>query len=134
MAIALYYPNLISLGGVQLTDESRGPVGESRDERSVVVDLASGRKRKFVKGVRKSWTIDWDMVPMHGGLTIDGHGGRNEIRSLAQGASTLIFTFGDNYNALETYTVFVSDYSENIALRRGEGSRFKISLGLEEQG
>jgi hypothetical protein len=66
--------------------------------------------------------------------TIDGHGGRNEIRSLAQGGAPLAFTFQDGANAPENYTVFVTDYSENIAFRRGEGSRFTITLGLEEQG
>ena len=131
---SLFYPNLISLGGTQLTDEGRKPLTETRDERSVVVDLASGKKRKFIKGIRKSWTIDWEMVPMHSGLTIDGKGGRNEIRSLAQGGAPLAFTFGDSYNATENYTVFVTDYNETMIFRRGQGSRFQISLQIEEQG
>lgn len=134
MPYSLLYPNLISLGGVQLTDEGRKPITENRDERSVIVDLASGKKKKYIKGVRRTWTIDWEMVPMHSGLTIDGHGGRNEIRSLAYGGATLSFTYLDSYNSLETYTVFVSEYNENMIFRRGEGSRFQISLSLEEQG
>lgn len=134
MPMSFRYPNLISLGGVQLTDEGRSPITEDRDERSVVVDLASGKKRKYIKSVKKTWSIDWEMVPMHSGQTIDGKGGRNEIRSLAQGGSVLTFTFVDSYNALETYTVFVSGYNESMILRRAEGSRFKITLELEEQG
>lgn len=134
MAMTLLYPNLISLGGVQLTDEGRQPIQEDRDERSVIVDLASGKKRKFIKGVRKTWNISWEWVPMDASLTIDGHGGRNEIRSLAQGGAPLIFTYQDSHNPLETYTVFVSEYSENVVFRRAQGSRYQITLSLEEQG
>lgn len=117
-----------------MTDEGRKPITESRDERSVIVDLASGKKRKFIKGVKRSWQIEWEMVPMDATKTIDGHGGRNEIRSLAQGGAPLTFTFQDGHNALETYTVFVTDYNETMSFRRGYGSRFQISLELEEQG
>jgi hypothetical protein len=134
MPMQLRYPNLVTLGGVELTDEGRQPLQEERDERSVTVDLASGKKRKFIKGVRKSWNISWEMVPMHDGLTIDGCGGRNEIRSLAQGGAPLSFTIQDSYNVTENYTVFITDYSETVQFRRGEGSRYQISLGLEEQG
>lgn len=134
MVISFLYPNLVSLGGVQLTDEGRSPLSESRDERSVTVDLASGRKKKYIKSVRRTWDISWTMVPMHNGLTVDGHGGRNEIRSLAAGGAPLTFTIVDSFNSAEVYTVFVTDYQETITFRRGEGSRYDIQLGLEEQG
>lgn len=134
MPMSFIYPNLVSLGGQELTDEGRKPLSETRDERSVVVELASGRKRKFIKGVLRSWDIEWENVPMHSGLTVDGHGGRNEIRSLAQSGSPLTFEYKDGHNALETYTVFVEDYNESVTFRRGEGSRYRITLRLEEQG
>lgn len=134
MPISFIYPNLISLGGQELTDESRNAITEQRDAREVVVELASGKKRKYIKGIRKTWDIDWEYMPMDSTKTIDGKGGRNELRSQAQSGSPLQFQFKDGANPLETYTVFVKDYSEQMVLRRGEGSRFRITLSLEEQG
>lgn len=134
MAMSFIYPNLVALGGTELTDESRNPITETRDERSSSIELASGKIRKFVKGVHRSWDIDWEYMPMDATKTVDGKGGRNELRSLAQGGSTLTFNFKDGHNPMETYTVFVKDYSEVMVIRRGEGSRFKITLSLEEQG
>lgn len=132
--MSFIYPNLVALGGQELTDEGRKPLSENREERSVTVELASGRKRKFIKSVLRTWDIQWENVPMHSGLTVDGKGARNELRSLAQSGSPLTFVYKDGHNAQETYTVFVEDYNESITFRRGEGSRYTISLRLEEQG
>lgn len=134
MAMSFIYPNLVSLGGQELTDEGRKPLSETRDERSVIVELASGRKRKFIKSVVRSWDITWENVPMDSSKTVDGKGARNELRSLAQSGSPLTFVYKDGFNAPETYTVFVEDYSEQVTFRRGDGSRYSITLRVEEQG
>ena len=130
------YPNLVQLNGVDLTDESRQPLQESRDERSVVVDLASGKKKKFIKGIRRKWSISWDNVAMTATDTVDGKGGRNEIRSLAQSGGSMTLVIQDGRNTPETYTVFVDNYSDELQMRRGEGDmfRYKVSIDLEEQG
>ena len=129
------YPSLIKLNNDVLTDESRAPLSETRDERSTVVELASGKRRKFIKGVRKQWSITWDNVAMTSEFTVDGNGGRNEIRSLAQSGGELTLVIRDGRNADETYTVFVTDYKEDLVMRRpGDLQRYNLQLGLEEVG
>jgi hypothetical protein len=135
MPMIMRYPNLVSLGSVKLTDESRRPLTEERDERSVVVTLASGKKKKFVQGVWRRWDIEWENVSSDASLTVDGFGGRDEIRSLAEGAGWVTFELDDGRNAKETYTVQVETYNEEVLSRRGpEGFRYRVSLSLSEQG
>lgn len=134
MAMSFIYPSLVTLGGQELTDEGRKPITEQRDERSVDVELASGKKKKYIKGVHKTWEIEWENIPMDDTKTVDGNVARNEIRSLAQGGAPLAFQFRDGSNPIESYTVFVKDYNESMTFRRGDGSRFRITLSLEEQG
>lgn len=118
-----------------LTDESRTPLSEERDERSVTVDLASGKKRKFIKGIRRRWSVDWDSVPLDATYTIDGGGARNEIRTIAQSGDALTLTIQDGRNADEIYTIFITDYQETLEMRRpGDLTRYKITLGFEEVG
>lgn len=135
MALQFRYPNLVKLGNDDLTDESRQPLQEEREERSSIVELASGKKKKFVKGVYRRWTIDWDNVAANKNETVDGKGGRDEIRSIAEGAGFIHFVINDGRNSQETYTVMVDNYHEEVLQRRGPGGfRYKVSITLVEQG
>lgn len=130
------YPALLTLAGQMLTDESRGPLTENRDERSVIIDLASGKKKKFIKSVRRTWTVSWDNVAMTSEFTVDGFAGRNEIRAIAQSADPMMLLIHDGRNLQERYTVFIDSYSDDVVMRYGEGDlfRYKLSLTLVEQG
>lgn len=135
MPLSFRYPNLVTLGGTNLTDESRQPLQEERDERSNIIDLASGKKKKFVKGVWRTWTISWENVSANASETIDGFGGRDEIRSIAEGAGFIPLVLEDGRTGTETYTVYVDSYSEEVLARRGPGGfRYSCSLTVIEQG
>lgn len=134
MAMTFRYPNLVKLGNDQLTDESRQPIQEDRDERSTMIELASGKKKKFVKGVWRSWDISWDNVAANSDLTVDGFGGRDEIRSLAEGAGLLTLVLSDGINPAETYNVYIDSYDEELLSRRGSEFRYRVNLSLSEQG
>lgn len=127
-------PNLVKLNNVELTDESR-TFAESRDERSIKVVLASGKKKKFVQGVWRTWSITWTNVASDSEHTVDGLGGRDEIREIAEGAGYIKLIITDGRNLSEEYMVEVESYSEDILQRRGEGGfRYSLSLELSEQG
>jgi hypothetical protein len=135
MPLNLRYPNIVKIGNDEITDESRAPLTEDRDERSVIVDLASGKKKKFVKSVRRTWSISWDNVAANASETVDGKGGRDELRSIAEGAGFITLLIQDGRNPTETYTVHVTSYNEEVLQRRGDGGfRYKVSIELEEQG
>lgn len=135
MAMRLRYPNIITIGDVKLTDESRDPLSEERDERSIIVSLASGKRKKFVQGVFRRWKVEWSNVGAHSGETVDGFGGRDEIRSIAEGAGYVTLKIQDGRNPEETYIVEVDSYQEEVLSRRGSGGfRYRVSLSLVEQG
>lgn len=128
------YPALVNLGSADLTDENRQPLQESSDRREVSLELASGKKRKFVKKICKQWTITWDDVAESASKTVDGKGGRNEIRALAQTEGTLAFAIQDGHNSTENYTVFVDSYQETVISRRTDTHRYSCTLSISEQG
>lgn len=133
MPITFSLPNLIKLNGTELTDESRQPLQESRDERSVTIELATGKKRKFIKSIARKWDINWENVADSASRTVDGFAGRDEIRALAQSGATMTLVIQDGRNPDETYTVFVDSYDEELLMRRSGFYRYKVSLSLEEQ-
>ncbi len=126
--------NLVKLNGVELTDESRAPLQEERDLRSVPIDLASGKIRKFIKGLRHKWTITWDNVGESASQTVDGKGGRNEVRAIAQIGDTMTFVIQDGRHTAETYTVFVDSYTDSVVMRRVDCNRYTCTISLVEQG
>lgn len=128
------YPNLVKLGTIELTDESRGPLSEEREERSNVVELASGRKVKFIKQINRRFSLSWDNVPEDASKTIDSKGARDEIRTLAQSETIMDFVIQDGLHPVETYSVFIEEYNEEIIIRRPNLFRYKITLALEERG
>lgn len=130
------YPALISLQGQILTDESRGPLQEDRDERATTVDLASGKKKKFIKSVKRKWTVSWDNVAMNAANTVDGKAGRNELRAIAESAGTMTLLIHDGRNSQESYTVFIETFNNEVVMRHGEGDqfRYKMNISLVEQG
>ena len=129
--MALRYPSLVKLNTTTLSDESRQPLQEDRDERSVTVELADGSLKKFIKSVKHTWSISWEYLPESATYTIDGGAGRNEIHSLVQSGNTFTLTLQDGKNT-NTYTVFVDSYSETLEKRRDVFS-YKLNLSLKEQ-
>ena len=129
------YPNLVTIGGLQLTDESRQPIAEERDAREIRVELASGKIRKFTKEIRRKFSISWDMVAADAAHTIDGGASRNELRALVQGGNgPFTMTLTDGKNGTETYTVWVTGFTTNLKMRRSDTFYYSMSLSLEEQG
>jgi hypothetical protein len=128
------YPNLITLNEVAITDESR-TFTEEREERAVRVTLASGKNKKFVQCIAKSWTLAWENVSANSDETVDGFGGRDELHAIAQLDGFMTLTIDDGKNTSEEYTVEVDSYSEQILMRRGDaGFRYTINMTLKEQG
>lgn len=131
MALQLRYPNLIVLGGTNLTDESRS-YAEDRDERGVEVELADGTIKKYIKSVKRTFDISWENVHKSAAGTVDGFGGRDEIRALGMSGDALTLSVRDGVT-ISNYTVFVDNYDEEIIIRRGADSRYQVSLSLKEQ-
>jgi len=131
----LFYPAAIWIDNIQLTDQGRGPVSRERDERSTTVELANGTRKRYIKAVKHTFSMDWDYLPDDSICTIDGYAARDTIVELigdSESAHTLRFFYKNG--AYEEFTVFVSSYSETLIKRDPVSGVFiwTVSLGFEE--
>lgn len=127
-------PNLISLGGVELTDQGR-TFSMSRDERSVPVQLASGVTKKYFMAVKYSFSLNWDMLPNASTKTYDLKSARDAIKTISDTQDVLTLIVRSPIGATNTYTVWVDSYSEDIVRRDYVGNTiwYNVKLDLKEQ-
>jgi hypothetical protein len=132
---SLFYPAAIWIDNVQLTDQGRGPIARSRDERFVSNELANGKRKRYVKAVKHTFSISWSYLPDDSICTIDGYAARDTLVTLlgdSEQSHTLRFFY---QNAkYEEMTVFVNSYSESLIKRDPVSGIFlwEVSLELEE--
>jgi hypothetical protein len=127
------FSNLVSLGGVEFTDQGR-TFDEVWDERRVENELANGAKRRYKKASKRRFTLSWDWLPNSASQTYDGKAGRDSLRSLVYSGTELTFIYRNQSGSDETYTVFVESYSETL-LRRDSfinASFYTVNLELVE--
>lgn len=133
--MGLFYPAAIKVDAVDLTDQGRSPVSVQRDERSVIVELASGKRKKYIKGIKHIFSMEWKWLPSDDTNTIDGFAGRDSlVANFAESGNTHTLIFRDEIGGSDTYTVFVSDYTENL-IRRSPNEEFfwEVAMTFEEQ-
>jgi hypothetical protein len=124
-------------GDLRLTDESR-TYQQDRDERSVVIDLADGSKRKFIKAVKNKFVLNWEMAAGSAANTVDGKWSHDEIQNLLLNYSQPYYFFTDfnPQNSLNNvpniYTVYVDSFTSQIVLRRNRTNYYQMSLELIE--
>lgn len=146
--MALRYPTAIGVLAagasttVNLTDHGRGPVQEEREERSVEVELADGTIRKYIKGIKHTWQMDWDWLPDQDSDTVDGYAGRESMRALfSTSTSGTVFAlyFRDRAESggttVRTYNAYVTSYNDELIRRDTTSGKyfFKCSISFKEQ-
>ena len=99
------------------------------------VQLLSGNMRRFLRGVKQSFQLDWQFLPSKVDKTVDGQYGRDYLQGLVGNRQLLEFFIQDKPNdAGATYTVFVESYNEDLVRRElNTGTHFyNVSLVLRE--
>lgn len=126
--------NLLTLNGTALTDHGR-TFNEHLDKREVAVELADGTVKKYIKGYKKIFSMEWDWVPSTAPKTFDAYAARDFIRHAASQGTTFPFVVVNTIGVQETYVVWVEDYSEDLLKRDFVGGEFfwNIKLELKEQ-
>lgn len=124
----------ISIDGTNITDQGRGPISADRDERSVIVELSNGTRKKYIKKVARTYNLSWENLASSSTNTIDGNVGRDWLfDNLSQEGSTHTVIFRHKSGASETITAFVTSYSEQLTMRRTDDFFWSVSISLEEQ-
>jgi len=131
----LFYPAAIWIDNVQLTDQGRGPIDRSRDERSVTVELASGTRKRYIKSIKHTFSMNWSYLPDDSTCTIDGYAARDTMINLlgeSEDSHTLRFFYKNG--KYEEFTVFLTDYKETLKMRNPSSGIFiwDLSMSFEE--
>jgi len=124
------YENILSLNGTEFTDQGR-TLSESRDERAVTVQLASGKIKKYVMGEKKRWSLSWKWLPHSSALTHDNKGARDQLRAIAFAGNTVTMLVRNTYGQTDTYTVWIENYSEDVVRRDTVTGQFFYDVTLE---
>ena len=127
-------PNLISLNGYEFTDQGR-TYSESRDERSVPVQLSSGITKKYFMSIKKSFSIEWNMLPSTSTQTYDHKSARDDLKTIMDVQDVLTLVVRTPIGSSATYTVWVESYSEDIVRRDYINNTiwYNVKLSLKEQ-
>jgi hypothetical protein len=99
------------------------------------VSLLSGNTRRFIKGVKKSFILNFTFLPSLTHRTVDGQYGRDYMQSLVSNRGTLDLFIQDQPNTAGlSYPVYLTTYSEDL-VRREHGTEcyyYNVSLELTE--
>lgn len=126
------YATLVTLDSTILSNHGR-KFEEKTDERSTEVQLANGHTRKYIKYIGREWQLSWTWLPNDDEFTTDGESGRDTLKDMIDGAAKTLIVYEADGNS-NTYTVFITDYQENL-LRRyipSQRSFWDISMSLKE--
>lgn len=129
-----------------LSDHNRSPVQESNERIETSKRMANGLMRKYVVASKKSFQIQWTMIPGLSSQTVDGYLGAMSMRDLYNNnfgkSMTLSLYVGTsssatqlkstNPNPTNTFTVFVSDFNATINKRLGGVDYWDASISFEE--
>lgn len=132
----LFYPTLLKIDDERLTDQGRSPLSISREERSVINELASGLRKKYVKGVKHTFSFGWTLLPSASEQTIDGGLGRNILsQKFGFEGGLHILVVEDDALGFQEFNVFIDSYSEELVRRDPASGIFlwNVSMELSEQ-
>lgn len=132
----LFFPAGIWLDNEALTDQGRSPIVVGRDERSVGLELASGKRKRYIKAIKHKFGMSWSWLPDSQYDTIDGGLARTKIKELiGESRTTHTLRFFDRNGGHEEFTVFVNSYQETLVRRDPHsGTHFwEVTIELEEQ-
>jgi hypothetical protein len=84
------------------------------------------------KNGHKEWSFSWNWLPSDN-MTPDGAPGRDGIKALIDGTAKTLIVY-EASGSSNTYTVFVTDYQENLLRRdiQNQRSFWDVTLSLKE--
>jgi hypothetical protein len=124
---------LITFNGTEITEHGR-TYNDSIVMNNNDFELANGNSRRFYKPSKKSFKFTWFYVPDKSSFTLDSRVGRDSIYSTCSSLALVSLGIQDSHTGyINTYTCFVSDYSETLIRNslKTQCRYYNIALSLE---
>jgi hypothetical protein len=125
-------PRLMRWNGNAITDHNRGQLNVDVERIEKKQRMANGIMRKYIVADKRTFGVQWSMLPKLTSQTVDGFWGGEAIENFyntVPGPFSLEITDGDG--EVYTYTVMFSDFSKNVQ-KRGVVDFWEVSITLEE--
>jgi hypothetical protein len=125
-------PRLMRWNGNAITDHNRGQLNVDVERIEKKQRMANGTMRKYIVADKRTFGVQWSMLPKLTTQTVDGFWGGEAIEEFYNtvvGPFSLEITDGDG--EVYTYTVMFADFSKNV-MKRGSVDFWEISVSLEE--
>ncbi|AVD99237.1 minor tail protein [Streptomyces phage BillNye] len=132
MSMSFPRPRLMRWNGNAITDHNRGQLNVDVERIEKKQRMANGTMRKYIVADKRTFGVQWTMLPKLTSQTVDGFWGGEAIENFyntVPGPFSLEITDGDG--EVYTYTVMFSDYSKNV-MKRGVVDFWEIQISLEE--
>lgn len=128
------FANFMAIDGSEVTDQGR-TFSKDIEERSVIVELANGLNKKYVKSIKNVFNFTWDYLPNLAADTHDVKEARNTLASKNDGLVHTLALRETPGGAATNYTVFVTSYNEEILRRDFVGNRhlYRVTITFTEQ-
>lgn len=128
------YANFMAIDGTEITDQGR-TFSKDREERAVMVELANGTLKKYIKGIKTVFNFSWEYLPNVAADTHDNKGARDVLISKNDGNTHTLALRETPGGAATSYTAFVTSYTEEILRRDYVAGRhlYRISMTFTEQ-
>ena len=126
---------------VKLTEHNRREFAISNNRIEQVTRMSNGTARKFYVADKKSFTLNWEMLPGSTSYTVDGYWGAEDLINFyksteGKGTFDIKINFaktGTNQESTTTeqYTVFCKSFDVTL-VKRGVVPFYNVSMSMEQ--
>jgi hypothetical protein len=118
-----------------LSDHNRAPVSMDPDRIEVSRRLANGTRRRYYVADKRTFQVNWSMLPSDSSQTVDGGIGAEELSSLyydVDNVGLLHLNIARRNLTIEVVDVHITDFSLSLSKRFTNGHYYDVSMTFEE--
>lgn len=118
-----------------LSDHNRAPVSMDPERIEVTRRTAKGTRRRYFIADKRSFSVDWSMLPQDSTQTVDAGIGAEELADLYYNASNVGVVelhIGKRDLSTEIVYVHITDFSITLNKRFDNGHYYDVAMTFEE--
>jgi len=128
--------SLVFLNGQKVSDHNRAPLEVTYEEISKMDRMVDGTMRKYTVAKKAKFSTSWERLPSHNDLpgadTVDEGMSSSELEDFYKSTTgPITMTLRNGQGEVETYQVFITDFSKTIS-KRGPVDWHDVSIQMEE--
>lgn len=118
-----------------LSDHNRAPVSMNPERIAVERRTANGTRRRYFVADKRTFSVDWTMLPNDSTQTVDGAIGAQELADLyydTNNVGIVQLEIALRAGGVESVDVHITDFSLTINKRFNDAHYYDVSMDFEE--